>query len=308
MSSCANNVERINIKIDIEDNCVSKIVQFKDKISDFKFMNNQNYVDYDAIVSLKHNMIDQYNIDSIDNDVIIECNNNITQLWMTLFGNENVVRKSNDIRRKCVDYNLIDLDVLQSWVNVYHNKVFESTLEKMIIGFILYYMYIRVSPHEHSNELIATYLFLENNKMINTESDVYTSSYVPISSIKQFNFPRRILDCLHDSAFKSIDEESGYDDIYRFISVDECMLNYIHYLIYTSLLFNSVEKNVVTVSKSLENLLFRGCTIGYNNECKNIEMSVIRDVTGDYLHHVLFITNHCDINSTKNKYNKCIEM
>lgn len=135
----------------------------------------------------------------------------------------------------------INIEILQNWVDNFHNFNFQKPIEKAIAGFILYLLYERIHPHSDGNGRMGRYLFLENKLLLGTES------YFPLSGIL-YNLP--ILQSSMDSIFqKYIDLESdNYNEsFYYSLYITIPFLKHIIYILFISIsykyfIFNNPEK------------------------------------------------------------------
>ena len=127
----------------------------------------------------------------------------------------------------------INYSKLQNWVNVFHNYQFEQPVNKMLCGFVLHLLYLRLVPHERFNSAIARYLFLEN-KLQTGSSDL---SFVPVSILLNNNVVPAldILNELYASVFDPIyDNVKASESDYYHLIVTSQMLRRMYYIIYIS--------------------------------------------------------------------------
>lgn len=124
----------------------------------------------------------------------------------------------------------IDYTRLQYWVNAFHSYQFENPINKMLCGFILHLLYVRISPHSKFNLAMARYLFLENKLQIN-------DAYVPISPLHNDNvIPiTDVLNEIYTEIFGTLyDLKRIVSDDYYSLTLNSKLLKRIYYVIYAS--------------------------------------------------------------------------
>ena len=122
---------------------------------------------------------------------------------------------------------------LQNWVNVYHNYQFEQPVNKMICGFVLHLLYIRLVPHDCFNLAISRYLFLENKFQIDN-SDM---SFVPVSILLNDNVVPVLdmMNTVYEYIFDTIkDPCKATESEYYNLTLPSRILKGIYYIIYVS--------------------------------------------------------------------------
>ena len=125
----------------------------------------------------------------------------------------------------------IDLDVLQNWVDKYHSYTFDSDTDKLLVGFILYLLYVRIHPHFDGNGRMGRYLFLENKLMIN--------NLCPLSKILNdcLELPVKYMNLIFEWLDGTINNDTAKRDDYYALHIPNSILYKIYYIIYISVCY-----------------------------------------------------------------------
>ena len=193
-------------------------------------------------------------------DKLASCNNSMENVYKVITSKSLAVNTNNSLLSK-VDYKryknafingcystiymgaryqFINYTKLQNWINMFHAFHFESNLNKMICGFILHLLYIRILPHSSDNARMARYLFLEN-KLLSE------NTFVPLSPMlnESIEAVTNILEEIYKWLFTTVDyTKATEEDYYPLTGSNQCfhitnnVLSKIIYLIYITRLFN----------------------------------------------------------------------
>lgn len=122
--------------------------------------------------------------------------------------------------------------ILQNWVDEFHSYNFNNSVDKMLCGFILYLMYVRIHPHFDGNGRMGRYLFLENKLLKDKDN------FCPLSIVLSKFID--IVDVHMEEIYKLLDESvnsnSTEEDYYK-LNINTKILKKIYYIIYISVTF-----------------------------------------------------------------------
>ena len=141
---------------------------------------------------------------------------------------------------------------LQEWVNKFHECQFENKIDKILCGFILHLLYVRIHPHFDGNGRMSRYLFLEN-KLCMKESTIpgsaYALSFCPLSKILKegqrpefpkktcLELPMKYMNDIYNFIDESIDVNTAKEEDYYKLKINNKILKKIYYIIYISVCY-----------------------------------------------------------------------
>lgn len=132
----------------------------------------------------------------------------------------------------------IDIDRLQAWVDEFHSFEFDNNTDKMLCGFILYLLYVRIHPHIDGNGRISRYLFLENKLLKGL------NNFCPLSSIlnNQLRLPAEHMENIFNWLDETVDAEHSTKEDYYKLYIPNDMLKQMYYIIYIAVCYKYCTK------------------------------------------------------------------
>ena len=125
----------------------------------------------------------------------------------------------------------ININYLQEWVNKFHECQFENKIDKILCGFILHLLYVRIHPHFDGNGRMSRYLFLENK--------LCTINFCPLSKILKecLELPMKYMNDIYNFIDESIDVNTAKEEDYYKLKINNKILKKIYYIIYISVCY-----------------------------------------------------------------------
>lgn len=150
----------------------------------------------------------------------------------------------------------IEISKLQNWVDEFHEYTFENETDKLLVGFILYLLYVRIHPHTDGNGRMGRYLFLENRLM--------KPNLCPLSKIlnEDLEIPNEHMNDIFTWLNTTIDPETNDKDDYYKMFIPNKILYKIYYIIYISICYKyccSLCKDFKNTIKRTKNFLYLFC-------------------------------------------------
>lgn len=284
----------INLNITIDD---SALYRYRHMFDHLKYNNEQpSNDDIRELLSMSYKYETNENISTTMLNNIMSTPNNIYQLYTIIEPKKPCKRNRmvyimdafGSVVHKAAKQSYIDINRLQQWVNGYHNWNFEDPVDKLLCGFILYLLYVRIHPHEDGNGRISRYLFLENRLM---------SCICPLSETLH-NHLYITWDAMNE-VFKWLDSTINSDtatsnDYYR-LHIPSKIIRLIYYIIYTSIIYRYCIKASDKCKQYIDNMDYKYiiCTgktpiNNITNEHKRNIKAIIRDINEvlDYKTHI----------------------
>ena len=150
----------------------------------------------------------------------------------------------------------VNIDILQNWVNEFHSYEFENNLDKLLAGFILYLLYVRIHPHLDGNGRISRYLFLENKLM--------KKNLLPLSKIlnDDLELPSYHMNEVFNWLDATVDAKTAKQEDYYKLFVPNDVLYKIYYIMYIAICYKyccSICKNFKNNLRKAKDYLYMFC-------------------------------------------------